>query len=439
MRIVSKNVVISLAIICVVLGSTLGWTIINYTSLISEKELQINTKDNIIYSLNSQLATKESQIYSLSTQVGKLQTWLEGNKTLLSQVQTWLKENITQLQNQVSNSNTQIAILQNQISNLNTQISLLDSQIKNLQEQVESLKILNAQKIFQLTSPSVVEVKVYDKSYQPLALGSGWVYDSIGHIITNYHVVEGGSFFIITTYDNEMFDSYLVGTDPNSDLAVLKADLPTKYPPLKLTDAVTIGEPVYAIGSPFGLSGSITSGIVSQVNRSLPDITYIPMLQTDAAINPGNSGGPLINANGEVIGVTTAGIAKYVAEGIGFAVPSTIVKRVVPELIKNGIYRHPYIGINGIYLDRIIASYYGLPKTVSSGYLILQVIYNSPAYKSDLKVNDVIIAIDDYQIKKDPDIGYLMAYKYSPGDTVILTIIRDGKTLKISLTLGERP
>ena len=163
------------------------------------------------------------------------------------------------------------------------------------------------------------------------------------------------------------------------------------------------------------------------------------MLQTDAAVNPGNSGGPLLNSRGEVVGVTTAGIAKYVGEGIGFAIPSQIVKRVAPSLIKYGVYKHPYIGISGVYLDPIIASYYKLPKEITSGFLILDIIYNSPACKTDLRVEDVIIAIDDCPIKRDPDISYLMAYKYSPGDKIILTIIRDGKILKIPLILGERP
>jgi len=300
-----------------------------------------------------------------------------------------------------------------------------------------SNKSYDAAIIFQLASPSVVQVTVYDKNFQQLALGSGFVYDGEGHVVTNNHVVEGGSYFIITTYDNEMFEAKLVGSDSYADLAVLKADLPSKYPPLKLADTVIIGEPVYAIGSPFGLSGSITSGIVSQVNRT--GITYVPMLQTDAAINPGNSGGPLINSRGEVVGVATAGIEKSVAEGVGFAVPSTIVKRIVPELIKNGVYKHPYIGIYGEYLDPIVASSYGLPKNVTSGFIITQIARNSPAEKSGLKVNDVIVAIDDYPIRKDPDINYLMAYKYSPGDVIKITVIRDGKIVEITLTLAVRP
>jgi len=291
--------------------------------------------------------------------------------------------------------------------------------------------------IFKLASPSVVQVTVYDKNFRQLALGSGFIYDNQGHVVTNNHVIEGGKYFIIMTYDNGMFEAQLVGSDSYADLAVLKADLPAKYPPLKLADNVIIGEPVYAIGSPFGLSGSITSGIVSQVNRT--GITYVPMLQTDAAINPGNSGGPLINSRGEVVGVATAGIEKSVAEGVGFAVPSTIVKRIVPELIKNGVYKHPYIGIYGEYLDPIIASSYGLPKNVSSGFIITQIVKNSPAEKSGLKVKDVIVAIDNYPIRKDPDLNYLMAYKYSPGDEIKITVIRDGKIVEIMLTLAVRP
>ncbi|MEM3403764.1 MAG: trypsin-like peptidase domain-containing protein [Nitrososphaeria archaeon] len=357
MRAVSRNVVIALAVICVILGIGLGWERLNYASLINEKD---------------------------------------------------------------------------------STISSLNSQIESLQNQIESFRALpDATLIFQQASPSVVQVAVYDRNFQQLGLGSGFVYDGEGHVVTNNHVVEGGGFFIITAYDNEMFDAKLIGRDSYADLAVLEAKLPQKYTPLKTTDKIVIGEPVYAIGSPFGLSGSITSGIVSQVNRT--GITYVPMLQTDAAINPGNSGGPLLNSKGEVVGVTTAGVAKFISEGIGFAVPSTIVKRIVPSLIEYGVYKHPYIGVYGQYLDPIIASNYGLPKDLTSGFIITQVVYNSPAYKSDLKAKDVITAIEDCPIKKDPDINYLMAYKYSVGDTVTLTIIREGKALKIPVTLDERP
>ncbi|MEM3384546.1 MAG: trypsin-like peptidase domain-containing protein [Nitrososphaeria archaeon] len=446
MNIPSKTITVTLIVICLVLASSLGWTIVNYTSEINQKELLIKEKEGLIASLNSQIETKESQvsllnskISELDTQVERLQMWLEQNRTLLNQVQTWLKENITYLQNQVINANSQIAMLQNQVSSLNNQILLLDSQIKSLQNQIENLKLQDATRIFQLASPSVIQIRVYDSTFQLLGLGSGFVYDNNGHIVTNFHVIRDGRFFIIITYDNEMFEAYLIGTDQQADLAVLKANLPTKYPPLKLSDTITIGEPVYAIGSPFGLTESITVGIISQLNRSVPDVTYIPMLQTDAAVNPGNSGGPLINSRGEVVGVTTAGIAKYVGEGIGFAIPSPMVKRVVPNLIKYGVYKHPYIGVFGVYLDPISASYYNLPKDITSGFLIVDIIYNSPAYKSDLRVNDVIIAIDNYLIKKDPDISYLMAYKYSPGDRITLTINRDGKILNIMLVLGERP
>ncbi|MCX8189138.1 MAG: trypsin-like peptidase domain-containing protein [Nitrososphaeria archaeon] len=427
-----KTITVVLVTTSLVLASSLGWVIVNYASIISQKESLIKEKDIIIASLNSQIS-------ELSTKVEKFQIWLEQNRTLLNQVHTWLKENITYMQSQISNTNTQMTILQNQVSSLNNQIVLLDSQIKSLQNQIGSIKIQDASRIFQLASPSVVQIRVYNSSFQLLSLGSGFIYDNNGHVVTNYHVIVDGRFFIIITYDNEMFNAYLIGADPQADLAVLRADLPAKYPSLKLSDTVTIGEPVYAIGSPFGLTGSITVGIISQVNRSVQDVTYIPMLQTDAAVNPGNSGGPLLNSRGEVVGVTTAGIAKYVGEGIGFAIPVQIVKKIVPSLIKYGVYKHPYIGVYGVYLDPIIASYYNLPKEITSGFLIVNIIYNTPAYKSDLKVNDVIIAIDDYPIKKDPDISYLMAYKYSPGDKITITIIRDGKILKIPLTLGERP
>lgn len=294
----------------------------------------------------------------------------------------------------------------------------------------------DAVRIFKEAYPSVLQITVYDRSLRRLGLGSGFVYDLQGHIVTNHHVIENGAYFVVSTYQDELLQAILKGSDSFSDLAVLQANISSTIKPLKLATSVTVGEPVYAIGSPFGLKGSITAGILSQVNRT--GITFVPMLQTDAAINPGNSGGPLLNSLGEVVGVTTAGIAKNVSEGVGFAIPSNVLRRVIPKIIESGQYRHPFIGIAGEYLDPIVAAAFNLPENLTYGFIVTDIVPGSPASRSDLKVRDVIVGIDKYDIRKDPDINYLMTLVYSPGDKVTITVIRAGSKIQVQLVLGER-
>jgi len=300
----------------------------------------------------------------------------------------------------------------------------------------ETPNAVNVSKIFAEAYPSVVQVNIYDSNLNMLALGSGFLYDLQGHIVTNYHVISNGAYFVIQTYDNQWINATLKGADSYADLAVLEANMPLGIKPLKLASKIMVGEPAFAIGSPFGLEGSITSGIVSQVNRT--GITVVPMLQTDAAINPGNSGGPLLNSEGDVIGVNTAGIPSNVSQSIGFAIPSGIVGRVVPKLIESGKYEHPFIGIGGGYLDPILAKQLNLPSTLTYGYYITNIVSGSSASKSGLKVGDVIVKIDNYNIRKDPDINYLMTYIYSPSQKVTFTVIRDGHEVQIQLILGVR-
>jgi len=302
--------------------------------------------------------------------------------------------------------------------------------------QTNTSKAVSASKIFADADPSVVQVNVYDSSLNLLDLGSGFLYDNQGDFITNDHVVSGGTYFVIQTYDDQWINATLKGTDTYADLAVLQANIPVSLKPLKLASAVTVGEPAFAIGSPFGLQGSITSGIVSQVNRT--GITVVPMLQTDAAINPGNSGGPLLNSEGEVLGVNTAGIASNVSESIGFAIPYNEIKMVVPKLIETGRYDHAFIGIGGDYLDPISAKYYDLPSSLTYGYIITSIVPGSSASRSGLRAGDVILKIDNYDIRKDPDINYLMTFVYSPNQSVTFTVVRNGSQVQVQLTLGVR-
>lgn len=293
------------------------------------------------------------------------------------------------------------------------------------------------------------------------AIGSGIVYDLSGHIITSNHVVEDYQKIRVVFHDGQSYSAKVSGTDRFADLAVIKVDAdPQALHPLPLGDSskLRIGDQVTAIGSPFGLSGSMTSGIVSQLGRilnppNLQSFSIPNVIQTDAAINPGNSGGPLLNNYGEVIGINTA-IQTETGEfsGVGFAIPSNTMKKIVPVLIQTGHYKHPWLGVSGISVDPDLADSLGLPAR--SGFLIENIVSDSPASKAGLHASnqtktvdgikykfggDIITGIDSIKVTKLEDLlNYLQDYKYA-GDTMIMHIVRDNKTMDVTLTLQERP
>ena len=293
------------------------------------------------------------------------------------------------------------------------------------------------------------------------AIGSGIVYDLSGHIITSNHVVEDYQKIRVVFHDGQSYSAKVSGTDRFADLAVIKveADPQTLHPlPLGDSSKLRIGDQVTAIGSPFGLSGSMTSGIVSQLGRilnppNLQSFSIPNVIQTDAAINPGNSGGPLLNNYGEVIGINTA-IQTETGEfsGVGFAIPSNTMKKIVPVLIQTGHYKHPWLGVSGITVDPDLADSLGL--STHSGFLIENIVSDSPASKAGLHASnqtktvdgikykfggDIITGIDNTKVTKLEDLlNYLQDFKYA-GDTMIMHIVRDNKTMDVTLTLQERP
>ena len=265
--------------------------------------------------------------------------------------------------------------------------------------------------IFEKTEESVVQVNVRttDGLYYLGNMGSGFVYSEDGYIITNHHVVDDAEIVTITFLDGESYTAKIIGTDPDLDLAVLKVEMGSTYiQPIPIGDSsqLKVGEQITAIGNPFGLSGSMTSGIVSQMGRLLPqDSGYsIPdVIQTDAAINPGNSGGPLLNMKGEVVGINTA-IQSATGEftGVGFAVPSNTVKKVIPVLIRDGIFHHPWMGISGSDVDPELAKVRGLAS--SKGFLVATVIEGSPAEEAGLLGVTDTKEIDGREYPLDGDI-----------------------------------
>jgi S1-C subfamily serine protease len=297
------------------------------------------------------------------------------------------------------------------------------------------------------------------------ALGSGFVYDSQGHIITNYHVVADATKADVTFTDGNTYSAKVIGKDPNSDLAVLQITdnfSEEKVVPLPMANSsnVRTAEQVIAIGNPFGLSGTITTGIVSQQGRLLPNpdtgFSIPNTIQTDTAINPGNSGGPLLNIKGEVIGMNTAIFSRTGAySGVGFAIPSNTIAKEVPSLIKNASYVHPWLGISGGKLSPDLAKAAGLPANYK-GVVVGSVQAGSPAEKAGLKgltqddsnnnndngathIGDIITAVDGHPTRQIDDIiNYIESYK-NVGEPVKLTVNRDGKVMSLTSTLQARP
>ncbi len=309
--------------------------------------------------------------------------------------------------------------------------------------------------LYQRVNPSVVFVLV-----PPFGSGSGFVFSNEGHIVTNNHVVEDGSTYEVVFSNGERRRASLVGADLDSDLAVIKVDdLPEGVQALPLADpnSVNVGQFAVAIGNPFGEQGSMTLGIVSGLGRSLPSqrggdglrSTYsLPeVIQTDAPINPGNSGGPLLNLNGEVIGVNAAiASGTGVGSGVGFSIPVAAVSQVAPRLVEEGEYRYAFLGASfdgEISLDEL--SRYDLDQT--RGAYVLGLADEGPADQAGLiaanpnngRGGDLIVAIDGQAIGNFDDLNRYLVFNTQPGDVIDITIVRDGQTVSLPLELGTRP
>ena len=312
--------------------------------------------------------------------------------------------------------------------------------------------------IFEKSEESVVQVNVL-RGGSDGGMGSGFVYSEEGYIITNQHVVRDAKKVTVTFLDGEAYIGDVIGTDPDLDIAVVKVSPSNTYlQPITIGDSskLKVGEKIAAIGNPFGLSGSMTSGIVSQIGRLLPQESgySIPdVIQTDAAINPGNSGGPLINMKGEVVGINTA-IQSVTGEfsGIGFAVPSNTVKKIVPVLIEDGEFKHPWMGISGTDVDPELADFRELKS--SKGFLVISVIEGSPAEQAgligvtetkeidgrELAVDgDIVLSIDGKTVRKISDILIHLQREKSIGDEMVLSVNRNGEILELTMVLEERP
>jgi S1-C subfamily serine protease len=333
-----------------------------------------------------------------------------------------------------------------------------------LEEQVIAVHETGGPSVVNITNRSIV----YDMYMQPMpqeGSGSGFVYDSEGHIVTNFHVIEGADQLEVTLANGRTYEAALVGQDPTNDLAVIRieagGDLPQPLP-LGDSDNLRVGQFVVAIGNPFGLEQTLTVGVVSALGRIIQspeeDRFIGEAIQTDAAITPGNSGGPLLDLQGRVIGVNSQIISPSRASaGIGFAVSSNTVRRVAPALIARGYYPHPWLGINSLPLSPRSAEILrdsGVDVAVDRGLLILNAVPGGPADQAGVQGGDrvmqfgrfrlpvggdVLVAIDKQQLQTSRDLTMYLDTQTEIGQQVTLTLIRDGEELSIQATLGERP
>ena len=269
-------------------------------------------------------------------------------------------------------------------------------------------------------------------------MGSGFILTSDGYIVTNDHVVDGARQVIVRLPDRQEFDAEVVGTDPRSDLAVLKIDA-RRLPTLNLSkgDDINVGQWVLAIGSPFSLDFSVTAGIVSALGRSLPTETgdnYVPFIQTDVAINPGNSGGPLFNLDGEVIGVNSQIFTRSGGSiGLSFAIPISVVSNVVSQIQENGVVERGWLGVSIQDVDRNLAESFGLDRP--RGALIAQVGRDSPAERAGLQSGDVIVTFDDEPIETSADLPHVVGL-IVPGSRVEALVVRDGDNQRLTVEVG---
>jgi S1-C subfamily serine protease len=349
--------------------------------------------------------------------------------------------------------------IQNQLKTIEVNLIEQSNKIQDLENQLEIIGVIDQKDsiawptIYNQLKNSVVLIET------DLGLGSGFVYDSIGHIITNHHVIQGANTIQVTFLDGNITSAILVGMDIFSDLAVIKVDpdiTPLHPVVLGSSSNLLVGEPVAAMGNPYGLSDTLTVGIISSLERTMEaagGYVIIDVIQIDAAVNPGNSGGPLVNSKGQVVGVNTAiQSTTGTFTGIGFAVPSDTVTREINDLIETSVYKHPWLGIAAREVNLAIADTIDLTKP--QGVLVIEVTEGSPADLAGMIGGDQTMIIDGMEIQIGGDVitqingitvitmADLVVYmerNTNPGDSVELGIIREGNELSITVTLGERP
>jgi S1-C subfamily serine protease len=360
--------------------------------------------------------------------------------------------------------------LQNQVNSLQQQVIGLQAQVNGADQNYTYANVGNTSlaQIYAQVKDSVVVVQgyivqhdIFGRSYNSGVQGSGFIYNLDGRmiIVTNDHVVEGTVNNTVTFANGDTYSASVLGSDPYADLAALSSTAPdTEYTPLVITSSATlnVGDPLIAVGGPYGLAGSMTTGIVSALGRTITADTsgsypIANVIQTSTPINPGNSGGPLLNYAGQVVGITTAIVSN--SQGLGFAIPSSTILKEIGSLATNGSYnQHSWIGASGTDMNYDIGK--ALNVDVTYGWLITGVTSGGPADKATLKGGtsqiqvsgssltvggDIIIAFDGTRIRNTDDLSTYLEENTLPNQTIDVTIIRNGETFTLPLTLGARP
>ena len=374
---------------------------------------------------------------------------------------------------QVNSGNSTISTLQSEVRTQQSVISSLDNQLAQpggAQGNV-SINGINPVSIYDAANKSVVTIQgdavanvstVFGTESEPeTVLGSGIVTSYLNsiYIVTNYHVINGVSNLTVTFSDGNAYPATVIGTDPYSDIAIVTLNAPaSEFVPLQIisSSGIVVGQPVVAIGNPYGLSGSMTFGIISQLGRTIQEATtgefsISGIIQFSAPINPGNSGGPLLNANGMVIGITTATVNG--SQGLGFAIPSSTILEEMPSLISTGHYdMHSYLGISGVDMNYQLAEASG--TSVTYGVMVESVVSGGPAATAGLKVGsktvtiageqyivggDIIVSINGTRIINQDALSTYLQQNTVSGQTVQIGIIRTGAPMTLTLVLGQRP
>jgi len=454
---------IATVIICLLAGGTLGYAISSFTLSNQNSDLQ------------SRISALENQVSTLENNVSTLQSATNVSSQIID-----LQSRLSALENQVSvlqstaNVSSHISDLQSRISALEEQVSNLQSTINSFSQNVTYQNItyflgenFSLSQLYEQVKSSVVVVQgiivqyFFGQPYYAEVQGSGFVSNLTGQfvIVTNYHVVDGATNITVTFIDGDAYSATITGSDAYADLAVLSANAPQyEYVPLTITSSSTlkVGDPVLAVGNPYGLAGSVTSGIVSALGRTISEsttggIVIADCIQTTTPINPGNSGGPLLNIQGEVVGITTAIVSN--SQGLGFAIPSSSILREIASLITSGSYNnHPWTGASGTDMTLGIAQ--AMNTSVTYGWLITQITSGGPADKAGMRAGttqvqvdgtsvtiggDIIIALNGTRIRNTDDVSTYLEQYTLPDQTISLTAVRNNETLTLPLKLGTIP
>jgi S1-C subfamily serine protease len=400
------------------------------------------TLNQQVLSLSEQLTTFQAeQVTRIDAVTNELLTLRGEVQTEFGGLKTKIDENLTRigsLEDAIEGGLAEINELDNKIDVTQAQIASLEEQIKDTTEFSQS--IINAGEVYQKVSQATVRISNGERT-----IGSGFIFDSEAHVLTANHVVENLSQIYVVLPDGRISIATSTGNDLVSDVAVLRLEEKLVVEPLILADSkqVRIGEPVAAIGSPLDLTETLTTGIVSQVNR-YTEINYnsgtrfvANLIQFDAAVNVGNSGCPLVNAKGEVIGMVIARVEPTEGDGIYYAVSSNKIKRVASSLIDKGSFDYPWLGVGIVDLTPQMAQERALET--ANGVLVQEVFSDSPAETAGIEVDDIIIAIDGVMVRDTAAFtSYLGEYK-SPGETATLNLLRDSSGLELSIEIAKRP